>query len=130
MSLQRDLEKLHQFLMGRSTIEDLWMQFDTNFDSKVDTEEFGDLIYHSQIYFAKMRDPMEKKKLLTRESQEATIQQLIKRFNANRDERISKNEFKNFANFLITQKDELKKEIDVILTRCNREPLVDNQNGT
>jgi len=120
LSLHRDMEKIHQFLMGRSTVDDLWMQFDSNFDSKVDTTEFGDLIYHALIYFAKMRDPMEENEIPSRESQEAMINRLILRFNTNQDERISKHEFKKFANFLQTEKFEFMNELDITLTRCSK----------
>jgi len=120
LSLERDIEKIHEYLMGRSTIEDLWMQCNSNFDYKVDMEEFREMLYHSQIYFARMFDPLNKTNP-ERESLEGKISELSKRFNANNDQRISKAEFKKYGEYLFEEKDKLMKVINVSLTVSTKE---------
>ena len=115
--LEYDMEKIHQYLMGRTDIDDLWMQCDTNFDSKIDTEEFDDLLYHSLIYFSKMRDPMNIKVHPTRESLESKIQELSKRFNVNKDDRISRDEFKLYCDYLFDEKEKLSAEVSVTVPK-------------
>merc|ERR1719233_1936683 len=99
----RDMQKIHAFLMGRENIDDLWIQFDSNYDSMVDMNEFRELLYHSIIYFLRMRNPLETS-MPTPESYREKIDKLSLRFNANNDERISKNEFKQFGDYLHDEK--------------------------
>lgn len=110
--------RIHQYLMGRADIDDLWMQFDSNFDSKVDMQEFADLLLHSQIYFARMKDARITINP-TRDSLTDLITELSDRFNVNRDERISKDEFEKYGEYLFEQKNMLVKEIDIDISRCD-----------
>jgi chemotaxis regulatin CheY-phosphate phosphatase CheZ len=112
--LQHDMTRIHQYLMGRASIDDLWLQFDTNFDSKVDMDEFRDLLYHSEIYFVRMLNPMAKE-TPSRESLEAKIQRLAARFNENNDTRICKDEFKKYGKYLMEQKERIEKDTRVAL---------------
>jgi len=117
-SLERDMERIHEYVMGRATLDDLWLQFDSNFDSKVDMEEFSDLLYHSEVYFVRMRNPMSDEKP-TKESLEARIKELSKRFNANNDARICKEEFKEYGRYLLKQKAQIQNDTTINLPDYN-----------
>merc|ERR1719245_2782474 len=106
------MDRIHEYVMGRATIDDLWLQFDSNFDSKVDMEEFNDLLYHSEVYFVRMRNPISDEKP-TRESLEAKIKKLSKRFNVNNDSRICKAEFEEYGRYLMKEKVQIQLEINV-----------------
>jgi len=110
----RDMQKIHGFLMGRNTIQDLWIQFDTNFDAMVDMTEFRELLYHSHIYFLRMQNPLETFKP-TQESIKQKLDDLSLRFNKNRDKRICESEFKQFGDYLQQEKLEVMRKTRVTL---------------
>jgi len=115
LSLKRDIVKIHQFLMGRITQSDLWVQFDTNWDTKVDMQEFSELIYHTEVYFQRMLDP--NGEVPSRAHFEEKIRELGERFNVNKDSRISREEFGEFCEYIYHRKHELTKKIRVSLTK-------------
>jgi len=115
--LERDMERIHEYLMGRVTIDDLWLQFDSNFDSKVDMEEFSDLLYHSEVYVVRMRNRMSDV-TPSRASLEPEIKKLGARFNVNNDARISKEEFKQYGKYLLEQKVLIQNDTTVNLSAC------------
>lgn len=107
-------DTIENFLEGRSTLDDLWTQFDKDNNGTIDANEFNDLVYHSLLHFCKQRNP--DLPAPSRENMEPFIKKLVAQLqpfvDKDQDMQITREEFRGYGTYLTTEFKKLQKELD------------------
>jgi len=108
-----DALAVKNFLNENTNLDDLWNQFDSNNDGKIDATEFNNLVYQSLKFFCLERNPTNPPP--SQESMKPFIEKLVTQLqpfvDKDQDQNISKEEFKGYGTYLTTEFRKLQEEI-------------------
>jgi len=110
---QADALAVQNFLSEDTNLDDLWNQFDSNNDGKIDAFEFNNLVYQSLKFFCLQRNPDQPPP--SQDAMAPFIQKLVTQLqpfvDKDQDQNISKEEFKGYGTYLTTEFKKLQDEI-------------------
>merc|ERR1719285_1450864 len=109
-----DAQAVKNFLNQGANLDELWTQFDSNGDGKIDAAEFNNLVYQSLKFFCLERNPSSPPP--SQEAMEPFIKKLVQQLqpfvDKDQDQNISKEEFKGYGTYLTTEFKKLQDEIN------------------
>merc|ERR1719187_583091 len=107
-------EEVENFLLHRTTLDDLWNAFNEDHGGIMSLKEFDHLVFITMIYFCKLRNPH---KVHTRAEMGTIIDQAVsglhRYMRAKNHNRVTRTEFEHFGTFLTTEYNRLAKELNL-----------------